>query len=633
MTSPAIDTSLIMARLQQSEEQERFMASLSSEQIMMFKNLSVASKTTIPNLIDAPIPTHLPIPSLITTFVVEDISEDIVHSDDDEDDSILRPRLLCKPCQGGKTGEALRDWIIEQSRTIAASSSEVRKLAFFVCDNSLLLTKQTEIRAKSDDIQIEGDIIIISCKDTIKCAAKLFTAIIDNSKISTILCCGNARRLKDISELSNRLKKMATKYEISIYIDEADKILNSKSAKEQVTLWRQQSTLVKHLLLITATPYESATKNLVEDYGEIELLPVQMVTREDYHKFSDSHHIDTSNIHRASNTDYIAEVFDEFIPEGPNLGDVYFVPAERTTNSHDELQKLLFDLGFNCVIKINGKNKEISILNDTSVDPIIIPFTDINKELTGTSDSKFMPSNNELSRWLGNYYLRNNGQDKWVMAITGNICISRGISIQSPECLITHAIYGPHCSNSKAGKYQMYARVCGNICNFPKYIETRGPIVYCSKKEFDETCRMEQFAINLGTLSQSNGSNGHIIVDSDKITELFDATEKFPVIFCGTDMRRSYIDLVPFHTKEEAIASIQQTRPNWSPHRNFMENIDGFIEGAQVRYSGTKVASWDEYKKEVRWGAQSSVPQRIQPCYLDTTDATTLRWATWVYAK
>ena len=206
-----------------------------------------------------------------------------------DSNSNLRPHLLVKPCQAGKTGEALTNWVIEQSQTETASSTEVRKIAFFVCDNSLLLTKQTEIRAKNKDtIDIQGDIIIISCKEKIRCIDKLFGAINKNSNISTILCCGNAIRLQDISELSELLSHMAKKFEISIYVDEADKILNSLSAKNQVHKWRQPGSLIKQLLLITATPFESTSNNLVEDYGEIELLPVEIVTRDNYHLISSS---------------------------------------------------------------------------------------------------------------------------------------------------------------------------------------------------------------------------------------------------------------------------------------------------------------------------------------------------------
>lgn len=485
-------------------------------------------------------------------------------------DDVLRPRLLVKPCQAGKTGEALTDWVIKQSRNEAANSTEVQKIAFFVCDNSLLLTKQTEIRAKDKDtIDIQGDIVIISCKDKIKCIDKLFSTISRNSNISTILCCGNARRLKDISELSDLLKKMVKKYEITIYVDEADKILHSKSAQEQVKIWRQSDSLVKHLLLITATPFENTSDNLIEDYGEIELLPVQTITSNNYHRFSNSRHIDTTSIKSNTNVDYVAEVFANFISDGPALGEVYFIPAEHKKETHDEMQELLLNLGFNCVIKINATSKEIIIINDCTQYPLIIPFSDIAKELKGTPNEEFSPSNNEISRWLGNYYSRNNGKDKWIMAITGNICISRGISIQSADCFITHAIYGPKCACSKKNLYQIFARICGNILTFPKYTETGGPIVYCSKKDFDECCRMEQLAINLATYSQSNGDEGGVIVDREKLADIYMTTEKeyecktVPIVHDITDEEYSLLRNSNERFDKQYIIQLLKERYDW----------------------------------------------------------------------
>ena len=42
------------------------------------------------------------------------------------------------------------------------------------------------------------------------------------------------------------------------------------------------------------------------------------------------------------------------------------------------------------------------------------------------------------------------------MVITGNICVGRGISIQSEKCSITHAIYGPAIDiMTKPNKYQI----------------------------------------------------------------------------------------------------------------------------------------------------------------------------------
>ena len=591
---------------------------------LKIENAELKAARASGDILDTPIPTGktlppalLPTQRQVTRIVVEDTTEQIINTDNHGRNCVLRPRLLVKPCQAGKTGEALADWVIEQARIDTSTSKEVRKIAFFVCDNSLLLTKQTETRAKSADIQIEGDIIIISCKETIKCAAKLLTAIMDNQNISTILCCGNSRRLMDISELSMRLKQMSKKFELSVYVDEADKILNSPRAQQQVQIWRQPNYLIKQLLLITATPFESATKNLVEDYGEIELLPVQIVTREDYHRFSDSQHIDTSSVKSSSNVDYVADVFEKFTPELA-CGQTWFIPAEHKKDTHNEMQDLLFGLGFNCVIKINATNKEIAILQHPNFGPHIIPdvhtFDQISVELKGTDAEKFAPSNNEISKWLGKYYSRNNGKAKWITAITGNICISRGISIQSPECFITHAIYGPHCAVSKKNQYQIFARVCGNICKFPKYIETGPPIVYCAKKEFDETCRMEQFAINLATYSQSNGRTGGVIVDSSKMREMYEET------------KISLPKMYRIYNNEEILKAACAELGYKFVHVDM--NSDGFKE-TSLNKKKAVVSLTDAIKKvSSGYGTNKGVQTHrvYYPCYRDIADKTTLHY-------
>ena len=80
--------------------------------------------------------------------------------------------------------------------------------------------------------------------------------------------------------------------------------------------------------------------------------------------------------------------------------------------------------------------------------------------------------------------------------------MSRGISIQSPGCSITHAIYGPKCAQSLTGQYQIFARVCGNIKQFSNYKERGPPKIMTSKEIFDNCCIMEQYAIETARLSQ-----------------------------------------------------------------------------------------------------------------------------------
>lgn len=424
------------------------------------------------------------------------------------------PALLCKACQSGKTAEALGNWVNEQIKN--KTNSHTRKLGIFICDNSLLLTKQTSIRALKDDA-IQGEIVMMSCKERIKHVEKLHKTIIKNPNLTTILCCGNNKRLKDITELLDLLSSKSSKsskssnYELFIYIDEADKILHGNNAKKQLDLWRDHP-LITQIILITATPEESLTEGLTTHFGELSLVPVTTVIEPTYHRLCDSILFD-AEIEVGTNLEYIEQVFENSFKDGPHFGDVWFIPGEYKIETHDEIQKLLFEVGFNAVLKINGKHKEITYLEipekatTTSSEPIIRikTFKEIHEEIvSGADELQYSPYNNELSRWLERYYIRNNGKKHWKFAITGNNCISRGISIQSPGCLITHAIYGPKCAQSQTGQYQMFARVCGNIKQFPSYQEQGPPKIMCSKEMFNNSCRMEQHAMETARLSQLN---------------------------------------------------------------------------------------------------------------------------------
>jgi hypothetical protein len=438
----------------------------------------------------------------------------------------IRPTLLCKACQSGKTGEALYDWVTAQMRQNEGSRS-VRRVAFFICDNSLLLTKQTTVRATDEALALDGDVVTISCKASIKRVSQLYKTVTANKDVNTIVCCGNHRRLQDLSELLDLLYKLHIVYEIYIYVDEADKVLHSTKAREQADIWRHHP-LVAKLTLITATPQESATKGLSVNFGELELHKVRSILSDTYQGLRDCIHIDTPSITKASNVEYAEEVLTNMAQ--PKLGEVWFIPGEHKVVTHDEMQNMLFRKGFNCVMKLNGKRKEITYLQGITqngdefvYDVDVKTFKDIDEECTLTCEEEFSPYNNEISRWLGHYYSKNDGANKWKFAITGNVCISRGISLQSPECYITHAVYGPSCARSKAGQYQIYARVCGNIGEFPGYILHGPSKIFAHRRAFKKICKMETVAINLATKSigSHHGHNPVVIENSDQIEELY----------------------------------------------------------------------------------------------------------------
>lgn len=437
----------------------------------------------------------------------------------------VRPTLLCKACQSGKTGEALYDWVTAQMRQEQGKTKD-RRIAFFICDNSLLQTKQTTIRATDDVLALDGDVVTISCKASIKRVSQLYKTITTNNHVNTIICCGNYRRLQDLSELLDLLYKLYEVYEIYIYVDEADKVLHGKRAQEQAEIWRHHP-LVAKITLITATPQESTTKGLSTNFGELELHKVQSVVSDTYQGLRDCIHIDTPLISKSTNVEYAEEVFNTIAQ--PQIGEVWFIPGEHKVVTHDEMQTMLFKKGFNCVMKINGKKKEITYLrgirhngDEIEYDVDVKTFKAIDEECMLMGEEEFSPYNNEISRWLGHYYSKHDGANNWKFAITGNICISRGISLQSPECYITHAIYGPSCARSLSGRYQIYARVCGNVGEFPGYIKHGPSKIIASRRALKKICKMENTAINLATISISS-YNGHkpiIIENSDQIEEL-----------------------------------------------------------------------------------------------------------------
>jgi hypothetical protein len=104
--------------------------------------------------------------------------------------------------------------------------------------------------------------------------------------------------------------------------------------------------------------------------------------------------------------------------------------------------------------------------------------------------------NNSLSDFLGDLYI----EKKYInhkIAITGNLCINRGITINSDKMLITHAIF-PNKINKPASCYQLAGRICGNIKQFKNY---KIPTVYCNLKFKELIIKMEERAKNLAEKS------------------------------------------------------------------------------------------------------------------------------------
>jgi hypothetical protein len=384
-----------------------------------------------------------------------------------------KTKLLLKPCQSGKTFHVLNT-LVEIFR-----SGKERTINIIFCDNSLLQTMQTtkrldnkeELDTFKDD---NGNLnIVLSSKSKCKSIGDLSWAISKNH-ISNVVCCNNGAQMKKINELI--FSELYSSYTFNIFIDEADRFI--KKNKKFITEW-DTSDNVQEIMLMTAT-----SDYLYTVYKEIEVIDLQeSVDLKLYHRFVDCSF-------RLWNIDCKPVAYAKSVLENNNdilnTGQVWFIPGDTTRKSHDEIEKILLSMNI-AVLKINGLAKTLSHKGK------VIDLTKWVEKGEKVFDTK------EMSVWLSMMYKKYSLQNE-VLAITGNLCVGRGITISSKDVMITHAIIPSY--QTASAQYQTAGRLCGNNKEFENY---KKPIVFCSKSTQMSVIEMENKALRIPEIAYETG--------------------------------------------------------------------------------------------------------------------------------
>jgi hypothetical protein len=422
--------------------------------------------------------------------------------------------LIVKPTQSGKTFIMLQ----EISKMLENNDDNIH---IIFCDNQLLQTEQTSDRInKYDDLETyiseEGDIsLILSSKSKITKYSELTHHICGNLK--TIITCSNKKRVEDIDKLIKYFStsKKLNEYKFSIWIDEIDK--NIKLFKNYLFSWDKHPK-VERIGLITATP-----NDVLKIFNIIKIFELeQTYDRDLYHSFADCD-FKLLNFNDMEIDIYIQKVMNEFSNIIAN-GQVWFIPGEVNITSHYSIKDILLQHGFTVII-INGNCKKIF-------------YNGISEDLENVS-------NDNLADFLGNLYI-NKKLNLTKVAITGNLCISRGITINSNKMLITHAIF-PTKINNPSNSYQLAGRTCGNIKKFSNY---KIPTIFCSLKFKNIIIEMETRAKNLAEKAFKENKNiitqndykfsGLEKPDIDKESKLFDRL-KDAKIFAKDKLKMNFV--------------------------------------------------------------------------------------------
>ena len=420
---------------------------------------------------------------------IEMINEDINRIEDDESDSTesdssgsiihsneVKLELIVKPCQSGKTF-----LMIEELITNFVEHTTSNWIHIIFTDNSILQTEQLQRRLDENedlDLCIENEIsnsVSLSSNSRVKDLPTLLRAI-KRDHHRNVITLSNHTRILQISQLVNELSE----WNFSIWIDEADKTFVSDENVLKIQEWKSKSNVDK-ITFITATP-----KKLFDKYTEMYVYPIDETFDSEKYNSIDRCNIFVEDENTSNTLLYIESILNKnstMIQKGQS----WFIPGDFRKRSHEDIRDQLMKKGF-AVILINGDEKSLNMKI-------------FDKKTKRWIKQKIMIRNsirnpNELSVLCGNIYEEYHLTDA-VVAITGNMCISRGITISSQKMMITHAILPPDISD-KCNAYQLAGRLCGNIRHFENYRQT---VVFMTDQIKKNLFKMEQRAMNFAKIA------------------------------------------------------------------------------------------------------------------------------------
>jgi hypothetical protein len=497
-----------------------------------------------------------------------------------------KAECLWKPAQSGKTRTI--------QEIIRADDGVRNHLNILICSNNRLLVAQTNARMADDlydevgsvdedgpaDDYISGGVYSwMSGTKKSNISVDALAWKVCNDEVSMIVCCAHKARFRMLAELIAKLE--ASRFfgkPVNVWIDEADVSVKHWSGAYDFTSF----ACVRKMTLVSAT-FDS----VFDHYGRIRVMPFPETHPECYVGLRDCK-LEAFDAEVSGAGDYMEEVFKAH-PELLKPGSKLFVPGDIERVSHDAIRESLTARGA-IVLVLNGVEKAFRFPDGSTV-PITLKASD------ETPD--------ELSQVLAAKY-KEYGMDKYPVAVTGQLCLGRGITFQSRDFVFDYAII-PTIRNAAAA-YQCVARVLGNIRNFSPWT----PVVYMHSALLEKVKRQERIAINLARLVHQNewadvglaevGLAGEETVSHlEEFSSMDDLRSRWAEILRDADettKRRTpqtphqkdgvYVCSIGAKSAKQTAADIRSKFPNGSGTANWGEGITDAAAGEYVRrvYAG-----------------------------------------------
>lgn len=515
-------------------------------------------------------------------------------------------RIIVKPCQSGKTFTKLT----EIKRLISVEEEGNRAIHLIFTDNSILQTIQLKERITPFLVDGEGEdfieekkfvVIAFSSKSSRCSKPEALVPFLKKDKTKIIISCANRTRFNDMDILINTLESCR----FYIWIDEADKSISNQFSV-MINEWLKLEQ-VKKMTFITATPEE-----LLKVYGDIEMIPLrQAYDRELYHRFIDSD-IRIVELQKAEKSDdgeeddsdavvnskavqYARQILSE--AGGAENESKWFIPANHRMDTHDEMAMMLLEeFGFTVVV-VNGNGKLL-----------YLPMMDEPVKI-----DEIIDTSSEVSKWLAKLFMEF-VPSSTPFALTGKLCLGRGITLSSPDLIFTHAIFPPVLTG-RSSSYQLAGRMSGNMKEWEGYVP---PVIYCTMKFYQCIVAMEEAAIKL-TEDESSIATLDAYVEARGGNKKMSDQEE-PII-----RQIKVYDMTPKMWDEEVRGFIREYYPSAKPQsaKVFLKSKRyeaGFLYDFFRGKSSEKIYTVDEIMSNKSAGLGKRTRYRINIAYSDLDD-------------
>jgi hypothetical protein len=392
-------------------------------------------------------------------------------------DMTAKVQCLWKPAQSGKT-RAIQDMI-------RADDGYNKHLNIIICSKNRLLAAQTARRMEDDRAAAEADAMSVDTDnldgddviaDGVYCwmsgtkktnikAAELAIKVF-RGEVSMVVCCAHKARFQYLHEMLSILEDIRYPKPVNVWLDEADAYVN---------LWADEFDFSARNCVREIHPVSATFSKLIDRLGRIRVKALPDTHPECYRGLRDCKLVEEENCRNP--VDFLAAMLDKY-PKLSAPGSKLFAPGLFKRKSHDDVLGLLAEKGF-AVLILNGERKQFH-LPDGTVYPIELSVD--GEELSGVLADKYA----EL------------GLKRYPFAVTGHLCLNRGITFQSRKFVFTAGILPDIADPDDA--YQCIARVLGNTRDFAK----KTPTVYMSHEMKTATTRQERIAINIARLVHEN---------------------------------------------------------------------------------------------------------------------------------